>query len=206
MAEKQPATAEPAVPSASVADGSRLNWRKWLSVKWLIALVAVSIGLHFVGYGYYKRTIFELSEPGAPEISLGHFRFEQRNGEDQPIRGARFQVHVSLLGEVDGPARGRLAARRFKVQQGVEELLRQAHSADFEDPNLSELKRLLQERVNEAIGLRAVSEVIITDLEVVRSDMASPFEPAEETAVRPGEMHRRPNVSQREIAPLPFES
>jgi len=66
---------------------------------------------------------------------------------------------------VRATARTRLAARKFKVQQDVEQLLRQAHPDDFADPVLAGLKRQLQEQINESLGLRAISEVIITSLE-----------------------------------------
>jgi len=58
-----------------------------------------------------------------------------------------------------------LDACRFRVQQNVEELLRRAHGGDFDDPGLGELKRQLQERINERSG-RAIAEVIVTDLKL----------------------------------------
>ena len=98
------------------------------------------------------------------EISLGEFEFI---GEDLPgshIASAKFRIHISLLTEVDRPARMLLAMRRFQVQQDVEELLRQAHAGDFDDPTLTELKRQLQETINRTLGQRVIADVIITDL------------------------------------------
>ena len=55
-----------------------------------------------------------------------------------------------------------------------EELLRRAHGGDFEDPGLQELKRQLQERINQALGIRAVADVIVTDLRLRRSPRTGP--------------------------------
>ncbi len=85
------------------------------------------------------------------------------------ISKADFSLHLALLEPVDPKAGQRLAARKYHIQQDVEELLRKAHSGDFEDPNLTDLKRQLQEQINQAIGLRAISEVIITDLRLHRA-------------------------------------
>lgn len=206
MAETQKTATEPAANSASAPRRGRTDWRKWFTPKWIAVLMALSVGLHLVGYWYYCRLADEVAEGRTPEITLGSFRFDDAENPDHSLRSAQFNLHVSLLREVEGTARGRLAARRFKVQQGVEELLRQAHAADFDDPNLSELKRLLQEQVNEAIGLRAVDEVIITDLEFERGPLESPLESSEKVARPPASEGPRSNVSQREVAPLPFAS
>ena len=71
---------------------------------------------------------------------------------------------------VDPLVKQRLAGRKYHVQQEVEELLRKAHSGDFEDPGLQELKRQLLEQINQALNLRAVAEIIITDLKLNRPD------------------------------------
>ena len=71
--------------------------------------------------------------------------------------------------------------RRYAVQQDIEELLRQAHGADFADPVLGELKRQLQEQINRTLEMRAISQVIITDLELHQSDST----PAREVAGAP---------------------
>ena len=62
-----------------------------------------------------------------------------------------------------------MAARKYHIQQDVEELLRKAHSGDFDDPGLTDLKRQLREQISQDIGVRAVSEIIVTDLKLSRS-------------------------------------
>ena len=89
-------------------------------------------------------------------------------------------MHIALLEQVEVAARRELSAKRFRVQQAVEELTRRAHGGDFEDPLLTELKRRLQERVNEALGIRVIADVIITDLKLERK--GEPIERIGETA------------------------
>lgn len=197
MAEEQ--HDEKAKPAAK-----KVAWWRSLNRKSVTALVAVSLLLHGVGYLYYRAQSMPDPRLVTPEITLGEFRFEAADNQPgPPIRSADFNLHISLLDEVDRAARARLTARRFKVQQDIEELLRQAHPADFQDPNLGELKRLLQEQINETIGLRAVNEVIITDLEVHRNTTAAHSAPKTATpADAPAAV--KPQVSQREVDPPPF--
>jgi flagellar basal body-associated protein FliL len=143
-------------------------------------LVIVLIGLQFVIFGYLRSSAG--AAPTTPEITLGEFRFEHAGEGAASILGAEFQLHIGLLPEVDRDARARLSARRFKVQQSIEELLRRAHSADFEDPSLSELKRQFQEQINTSLGIRAVSEIIITDLAIRRSEPVAAASDSELTA------------------------
>ena len=104
------------------------------------------------------------------EVSLGEFEFVNRTLEHS-VRHAEFDLHLSLLDAVEDEAREQLDHRRFRVQQDVEQLLRQAHGADFADPKLTELKRRLQEQVNESLGMRAIRDVIITDLNLEIADV-----------------------------------
>jgi len=103
------------------------------------------------------------------ELSLGSFEYVAQDPEPVglgTIRKATFDLHVALLYPRDVSVRNRFAQAKFRLQQDIEELLRRAHGGDFEDPSLAELKRQLQERINTTIGMRAVSEVIITNLTV----------------------------------------
>ena len=130
--------------------------------------LGVSIALHVAGLAYYRLRQRPEPAPGA-EIGLGDFHFEADKSEGGGISKADFSLHVALLEPVDPTARQRLAARKYHIQQDVEELLRKAHSGDFDDPGLTDLKRQLHEQINQAIGVRAVSEIIVTDLKLSRS-------------------------------------
>jgi len=154
-------TSAPTSPTASAP-----AWKRLIARYWIVGLAIVLLGVQFAMFGYLRSSAS--TTPTTPEITLGDFFFEQSSGGEGLIEEAKFQLHIGLLPEVDRHARTRLAERRFKVQQGIEELLRQAHPADFEDPSLGELKRQFQEQINTALGMRAVSEIIITDLVIRR--------------------------------------
>ena len=137
----------------------RFGTRKWLGILLILSIIGHGIGLTcLLVQGYRYR-----ATPSA-EVDLGAFHFAINPPAGQPTDRAQFHLHVALLNQVDQAARQRLSARRFRVQQDVEELLRQAHSGDFDDPLLGELKRQLQEQINHALGMRVVDEVIITNL------------------------------------------
>jgi flagellar basal body-associated protein FliL len=140
--------------------------------KWLLIVVGVSILLHGVGFTYYRLRQRPEPAPSA-EVSLGNFHFQADKVERGATARADFSLHVALLEPVDPLARQRLAARKYHIQQDVEELLRKAHSGDFDDPGLQELKRQLHEQINQALGTRAVAEIIITDLKLQRSGQPS---------------------------------
>lgn len=106
--------------------------------------------------------------PTSPEVELGTFQFLASDPPGAPVRAARFSLYISLLDGVDRTARQHLLANQHRVHQAVEELLRTAHSGDFEDPSLAGLKRQMQEQINGVLRMRAISEVIITDLSLER--------------------------------------
>lgn len=140
--------------------------KRVFNLKWLAVLLAVTVvvqGAVLTSYRWLGRG----SAVGfSPEIGLGEFRFEADPSEAGRIASAEFTLHIALLEQVDQPARQRIQARNFRVQQDVEQLLRKAHSGDFDDPTLAGLKRQLQEQINETLGIRAIADVIVTDLEL----------------------------------------
>ena len=162
MSEQEPITEsspDDETPKTSPA------WRRLLTKKRLIVLVVVGILAPALGYAAIAASRSTGETSASPEVSLGAFWYETTaTAASEKIR-AEFQLHLELLAQIDSAARTRLEARRFKVQQNVEELLRQAHNADFEDPSLTELKRQIQVQINETLGMRgAIAEVIVTDL------------------------------------------
>ena len=158
------AAAVGAVPSGKPA------WKRVLGKSWVVLFVVVLIVLQFGLFAYLRHGSSAL--PMTPEITLGEFRFEGAK-DATPVRAAEFELHIGILPEVDRDARLRLVARRYKVQEGIEELLRRAQATDFEDPALAELKRQLQEQINTSLGLRSVREIIITDLKLTRGTVVA---------------------------------
>lgn len=84
------------------------------------------------------------SAVNVPEIPLGTFRYvagpSKLGQTDEPtVTSAEFSLYVTLADSAADGGVELIAARRFRVQQAVEQLLRQAHSGDFQDPSLLSL-------------------------------------------------------------------
>ena len=180
MAEPEnqaPQKAEPAPQPAVDEKGSERFSRlkklfgRLLPRKWIAGLLILSIVVHLTGIVYYQVFAGGTVTVTSPEIALGEFAFAAGKSELGKITAAKFQLHISPLEQVEREARYRLHTREFRVRQDIEELLRQAHSGDFVDPKLAELKRRLQEQVNTTLGMRVIADVIITDLELQHREL-----------------------------------
>lgn len=161
---------------------SRPLWKRLLSVKALVILVVASVLVHGMGLAYSKLFSGPTAVVSDGEVSLGTYRFLAEPEERSSIRSAEFALHIALLDDVVGAARLQLVRRQYRVQQDIEELLRRAHGGDFIDPTLGELKRQLQEQINGTLGIRAIADVIITDLQVQKNPPEPDQKPAAETA------------------------
>ena len=165
----RPTNEDPPQPEAETADQPKgFEWKKLLSQKWFATVLIATVAIHGLGFAYVQWQSARAAAGGVPEITLGEFGFIQDDLTTAGVREAVFSLHISLLGDTDRKARARLDVRRFKVEQDVEQLLRQAEPEDFNDPTLAELKRRIQERINKSLGMRAIAEVIITDLTLDR--------------------------------------
>ncbi|MGA2035429.1 MAG: flagellar basal body-associated FliL family protein [Thermoguttaceae bacterium] len=180
VSEPEGATAKPAAAG---------RFRRLLLGTWLPLLVIVSLAMHAGGLAYYRFHQRATAAPASPEIGLGVFHFTAGKGDIDRIR-AQFSVHVALAEPVEAPGRQRLAARKVRVRQDIEELIRKAHSGDFDDPGLQELKRQLLEQVNQTLGLRAISEVMITDLEIQPGGPQQPAPGQTAQAAPPGRANK----------------
>lgn len=146
------------------------NIKALLRQRWALALIAVLVLIHAGIIGYIRMnggvTIGYLS----PEVTLGEFQFTALHSDavNQPIERAKLRLHVSLLHSAERKGRILLTLHKNKLQQEIEQLLRQAHGGDFEDPTLAELKRQIQAMINETVGHRIIAEVLITDLSIDR--------------------------------------
>ncbi len=167
----------------STAKTRRSVVKQILNSKVIIVLVVLTVVINGVGLAFHSIGSGGDSSSGA-EHDLGGYHFLAGPLEKGPIAAAEFCLHIAVLEDVEQEAYRRLANRKFRVQQDIEELLRQAHSGDFTDPTLGELKRRLQARINETLGMRAIADVIITDLKLTDGKPeASP--PAETTESMP---------------------
>lgn len=155
---------EESADKGSTTSGRATLWSRFLTRKWIAIIVGLSIIIHGIGFTCYQLVGKRRPAFVSPEVNLGLFQFHADQNEGGRVVSAEFSLSIALLENVEQAARRRLKAHKFRVQQDIEELLRQAHSGDFDDPSLGELKRQLQEQVNETLSMRAIAEVIITDL------------------------------------------
>jgi hypothetical protein len=109
----------------------------------------------------------------AEELEIGEFLFDRPGATDGSVRRARFRLHVRLLPDLRAEATSQFRGNPFHVREGVEEVLRRAAPSDFEDPLLADLKRRIQERLNQDLGQRAVARCIVTHLEIERNTEAA---------------------------------
>lgn len=172
--------------AADPASTGKLSFvRRLLTKRWIAVVLVLSVVIHGLLLMCWPAAVGAKTETPS-EIDLGEFRFINSEKNARLVK-ANFKLHVSLLLGTEKSGGSRLAEKKFLVQQGIEELLRQAHAADFDDPTLSELKRQIQEKINEAVEMRTVEGVIITQLETedrvpaAKAAMAS-FNSAGETA------------------------
>ncbi|MHB1033491.1 MAG: flagellar basal body-associated FliL family protein [Pirellulales bacterium] len=149
------------------------RWKRLLGKTWLVLLIVGLLSAQGVGFWYFGVYRTAKKSPSA-ELTLGQFRFIAESAEAGDVSRADFSLHIRLLNEVATPARRQLEDRKFKVQQDIEELLRQARSGDFVEPTLTGLKRRVQEQVNASLGMRALAGVIITDLKLERASEKPP--------------------------------
>jgi len=168
MAEEAPpdAEAESSESEASPKSGLVSRFQKAARKNWLSILVVGALVAQGAGIAYFAASRGPVAQRPGYEITLGAFHFEDNHAERSHLRNADFRLHIRFIASLESNARRRLEMRQYAVQQDIEELLRQAHGADFEDPVLGELKRQLQEQINRTLEMRAVSEVIVTDLQV----------------------------------------
>lgn len=147
--------------------------KSFFAKNWLLLVFMVLISLIQGGAVAYHRahlpTFFEPASTASPEVALGAFHFEADKSEGGHATRADFSLYVTLVEPGERAARQRLAEHKFRVQQAVEELLRKAHGGDFDDPSLQDLKRQLHEQINQTVGMRAISDVILTDVKLVRN-------------------------------------
>ena len=148
----------------------------------------IALGISLVANGFAFSWFGPINnaavEQLTPEVQLGQFGFVSSQAQSNQVVRAEFAVHVALSEEVEQEGRERISQRKFRLQQDVEELLRGAHSGDFDDPLLRGLKQKLKERIDKTLGLRAVAYVIITSLKIERNQ-SSPAKEEEPSTLVP---------------------
>jgi hypothetical protein len=154
-----------------------------LQRSWIVAFIFTLVMIHAMLFAAWKLRSAAPLPPN--EVTLGEFGFIGETLPGNPISRADFRLHVSLLEGARFHGHELLAEKQHKVQQEVEQLLRQSHGADFEDPLLGELKRRIQAVINRTLGEHVIGEIIITDLQLDRSPLPSAAETAKPAEAKP---------------------
>jgi flagellar basal body-associated protein FliL len=145
----------------------------------LVLLLISTLVIHGIGWAYYKSIKTSAPVEFSPEIGVGKYQFIADKTAGGRVSGAEFSLYVTALEGLDRIARTLLTSHKFRVQEEIESLLRQTHSGDFDDPTLNDLKRQIRERINQALGNRVVSDVIIANLKIAASNNKEPASTAD---------------------------
>ncbi len=145
------------------------KWKPAVAGYALPVALGVSILANLVGVFYFRSLSLGARPAASHEVPLGNYRFIAEENEPGQVTEANFALYVELVRQAEEPARRLLETRRQKVRQNVEELLRTAHGGDFNDPSLRDLKNQIQKRINETLQIRAVTDVIVNELQMARA-------------------------------------
>ncbi|MGD0382139.1 MAG: hypothetical protein ABSA77_01370 [Thermoguttaceae bacterium] len=183
---------------ASTAGKSRFALLRGKTMQyWLAFLLISTLVIHGIGLAYYKTSNTHAPIEYSPEIGVGNFQFTADKTAGGRIAGAEFSLYITALEGLDRIARIRLTSHKYRVQEEIESLLRQAHSGDFDDPALNDLKRQIREQIDQALGNRVVSDVIVANLKIIASNSKEPATTAD-TASSPPWLEKSSNyVSQQ---------
>lgn len=151
----------------------------WFTRKRLAILLSWSLLVHVAVVGYIYFWPKPPSAPPPAEVSLGDFSYHGDHLEGGRMVKADFSLYVALENHTDPRVGLLLANHRYRIRQGVEELMRRAHAGDFEDPTLKSVKRRVLDRIEETVGERIVSDVMVTHLRVRWNSPTDSKTPAE---------------------------
>jgi hypothetical protein len=154
-------------PSAEASAETAPNkswWKLVLTQRWLAALVIGSLIVHGMVFALVRKSAGRAA--AQPEYTVGTFSFVAGEPSDSRTVAGKFDLHVRFLDELDAPARQRIASHQYRVRESIEGLLRDSQGLNLDEPALTRLKHEIQERIDGALDLRAVAEVIITDMSV----------------------------------------
>jgi flagellar basal body-associated protein FliL len=152
---------------------------------WLAFLLISTLVIHGIGWAYYKAASASVPVELSPEIDVGNYKFMADKTSGGRLSSAEFSLYITALEGLDRIARTRLASHKFRVQEEIESLLRQAHSGDFDDPSLNDLKRQIRDKINQTLGNRVVSDVIIANMKISTSNNKEPAAAADAASSPP---------------------
>jgi flagellar basal body-associated protein FliL len=152
--------------AAAPTDAKAKWWKSLLTPRWLVVFVAVSLVIHAVIFVLVRRSSARPAIP--PEYTVGAFNLVAgQPGDTRGVPG-KFELHVRFIDDLQSQANARIASHQFRVREAIENLLRKSHGIELDDQAIARLKHQIQEQIDQAIDLRAVAEVMITDLTIDR--------------------------------------
>jgi flagellar basal body-associated protein FliL len=193
------ATSKEENSQATAASQSKSAWyNSKITQYWLAFLLVSTLVLHGIGLAYYKSGTNKAPTEYSPEIAVGNYQFTTDKPIGARITAVEFSLYFTALDGLDNVARNRMISRKYRVQQELESLMRQVHSGDFEDPNLNDLKRQIRDRINQALGNRVVSDVIVANLKISAANNIQNASVAADTSSSPPWVEKSPNLTNRQ--------
>jgi hypothetical protein len=99
------------------------------------------------------------------EEPIGEFKCT--NNQEESIVHLRFKVDAVVKNSARVSFRDANNARKSRVREVIERILRSATREDLNDPNLSTLKRLIKVEVNKVLESTVVTEAVIHDFSMI---------------------------------------
>jgi flagellar basal body-associated protein FliL len=140
------------------------GWWKAAWIRWAAAIVVASLVVHGALFLLLKKS--GAPQPAPVEQAVGSFNFVAVDAGKTSGAPAKFDLHIRFVDDLEKSGRQRLLAHQYRVREAVENLLRKTQGVELSDPAVARLKHEIQERIDGAIDLRAVAEVIITNLQI----------------------------------------
>src|SRR5579871_2495760 len=169
---KTKAPTETAAPA-----GKKQAWSKSVLVqRWLAVIIVGSVVAHLIVFALFHKSAAR--SPIQGEYTVGTFAFIEGQPNNAPATTGKFDLHVRFIDDLDTQARQRIATHQYRVREGIEGLLRNSQGMELNDSALARLKHDIQEKIDEALDLRAVAEVLMTDWTISPATASSSAQPA----------------------------
>jgi flagellar basal body-associated protein FliL len=201
MADAAPAKA-PTDASTTEASAAKPWWKSLLRGRWLAILIVGSLAIHSIVFILVRKSSTKSATPQG-EFTVGAFILtaidhpESSSEHREAIE--KFNLHVRFIDDLDTLARQRSVAHQFRVRESLEGLMRKSKDVELDEAGMARLKHQIQQRIDEAIDLHAVAEVIITDLTItpttaIAGSAEPSARPAPTTALAPATLPLVPPV------------
>ena len=107
------------------------------------------------------------------DVAIGDYaeepigEFKCTNNQEESIVHLRFKVDAVVKNSARVSFRDANNARKARVREVIEKIVRSASRDDLNDPNLSTLKRLIKVEVNKVLESTVVIEAVIHDFSMI---------------------------------------